>query len=58
MEPYSRKGLFVGYSETLKANRVYIRKQRKTTVSMDVKFKEGFASKKSNEPILVTEDEE
>jgi hypothetical protein len=27
-------------------------------VSRDVKFKEDFASRKSHEPILVTEDEE
>jgi hypothetical protein len=56
--PSSKKGLFVGYSETSKAYRVYIPKQRKTIVSRDVKFEEDFASRKSHEPIPVTEDEE
>jgi hypothetical protein len=58
LEPSSRKGLFVGYSETSKAYRVYIPEQRKTVVSRDVKFEEDFASRKSHEPIPVTEDEE
>jgi hypothetical protein len=55
LEPSSRKGLFVGYGETSKAYRVYIPEQRKTVVSRDVKFKEDFASKKSHEPIPMTE---
>jgi hypothetical protein len=58
LEPSSRKGLFVGYSETSKAYKVYIPEQRKTVVSRDVKFEEDFASKKSHEPIPVTENEE
>jgi hypothetical protein len=58
LEPSNRKGLFVGYSETSKAYKVYIPEQRKTVVSRDVKFEEDFASRKSHEPIPVTENEE
>jgi hypothetical protein len=56
LEPSSRKGLFVGYNEISKDYRVYILEQRKTVVRKDVKFEEDFASRKSHEPILVTED--
>jgi hypothetical protein len=58
LEPSSRKGLFVVYSETSKAYRVIIPEQRKTIVSQDVKFEEVFASRKSHVPILVIEVEE
>ena len=58
LEPSNMKGLFVGYNETSKAYKVHIPEQRKTIVSRHVKFEEDFASKKSHEPILVTEDEE
>jgi hypothetical protein len=58
LKPSNRKGLFVGYSETSKAYRVYISKQRKTIVSKDVKFEEDVASKKSHEPTPVAKDEE
>jgi hypothetical protein len=57
-EPSNRKGLFVGYSETSKAYRVFIPDQSKTVVSRDVKFDGDFASWKSHEPIPRTEDEE
>jgi hypothetical protein len=33
LEPSSEKGIFVGYSETSKAYRVYIPRQRKVAVS-------------------------
>jgi hypothetical protein len=58
LEPSSKKGLFVCYSETSKAYRIYIPKQRKTIVSKDVKLEEDFASRKSREPTPVVEDEE
>lgn len=58
LEPSNKKGLFVGYSETSKAYKVYIPGWRKIVVSRDLKFREDFASRKSHEPILVTEDEE
>ena len=58
LEPSSMKRLFVSYSETSKAYKVYILEQRKTLTSRDVKFEEDFASRKSHEPIPVIEDEE
>jgi hypothetical protein len=58
LEPSSRKDLFVGYTETSKAYKVYIPEQGKTVVSKDVKFEEDFTSKKSHEPTLVAEDGE
>jgi hypothetical protein len=58
LEHVDGKGLFVGCNETSKAYRVYILEQRKIVVSKDVKFEEDFASKKSHEPTLVTEDED
>jgi hypothetical protein len=58
LEPSSKKGLYVGYSETSKIYRVYIPEQRKIAVSRDVKFEEDFGSRKSHEPIPITEDEE
>lgn len=58
LEPSNRKGLFVTHSETSKAYKFYIPKEMKTVVSRDVKFKKGFASRKSHEPIPMTKDEE
>jgi hypothetical protein len=52
------KDIFVGYNETSKAYRIFIPTHWRTMVSQDVKFKEEFASKKSHETLLVTEDEE
>jgi hypothetical protein len=54
LEPSNSKGLFVGYKETSKANKIYIPEQWKIVISRDVKF-EDFASKKSHEPIPMTE---
>lgn len=58
LEPSSKKCLFVGYSETSKAYRVYIPEQRKIVVSRDVKFEEDFSFRKSHESIPMIEDEE
>jgi hypothetical protein len=58
LEPSSEKGLFVDYNETLKDYKVYIPNKRKTLVSRDVKFEEGFASRKSHDLIPVIVDEE
>jgi hypothetical protein len=58
LEPFNKKGLFVGCSETSKAYKVYILEKRKTIVSRDVKFEEDFASRKSHEAIPLIEDEE
>jgi hypothetical protein len=56
LEPSAEKGLFIGYSETSKAYRVWIPAQRKIVVSRDVKFEEGLAYRKSHGPTPVTED--
>ena len=48
----------MGCHETSKEYRVCILELRKIVASKDLKFAEDFASKKSHEPILVTEDEE
>jgi hypothetical protein len=58
LEYSNMNDLFVGYSETSKAYRVYILEQRKTLVSRDVKFEEDFASREYHEPIPVIELEE
>jgi hypothetical protein len=41
--------MFVGYSETLKAYRIDIPRQRHIEVSRDVKFEEDLAFKRSRE---------
>ena len=58
LERSSKKGSFVRYNETSKAYKIYIPEERKTIVSMDVKFEEDFASRKSREPILVIKNEQ
>eukprot|EP00253_Pinus_taeda_P025394 PITA_25394 len=49
LEPTVDKGIFVGYSETSKAYRIYILAQRKVVVRRDVKFEEERAFKRSRE---------
>ena len=58
LEPSVRKSLFVGNSENSKAYKISIPGERKTIVNRDVNFDEDFASRKSREPLLVTENEE
>ena len=58
MKPSNKKGLFVGYNETSKAYKVYVRDSRKTMVSTDVMFEEDFASSKSHDLNLVTKGED
>jgi hypothetical protein len=58
LEPSNGKGLFVGYSETSTAYRIYIPEHKKTILSRDVKFKDDFASRKAHEPTPMAEDEE
>ena len=43
LEPTAEKGVFVGYSETSKAFRIYIPTQRRVVVRRDVKFEEDRA---------------
>ena len=40
LEPTAEKGIFVGYSETLKAFWVYIPASRKVVIRLDVRFEE------------------
>jgi hypothetical protein len=49
MEPSSKKGVFVGYSENSKAYRIYVPGERQIEVSRDVTFHEEAAFKKSKE---------
>jgi len=49
LEPTAEKGIFVGYSETSKAFRIYIPTQRKVVVRRDVKFEEDRALRRSQE---------
>jgi hypothetical protein len=56
LEPSRKKGIFVGYSESSKAYRIYIPEQHKIEVSRDVTFNEKMDFKKSIEES--TEEEE
>jgi hypothetical protein len=47
LEPTTERGIFVGYSETLKAFRIYIPFLRKTVLRRDVTFEEDGAFRKS-----------
>ena len=44
LEPFGKKGLFVGYSDCSKAYRVYIPRKRYIEVSRDVIFHEECVS--------------
>jgi transposase InsO family protein len=59
LEPAIVKGIFVGYSETAKAYRVYVSTLRRTVIRRDVRFEEGRAIRKSlDHEQIVVEDEE
>jgi hypothetical protein len=58
IEPLGRKDIFVGYSESSKAYRIYIPEQHKIEVSRDVNFDENLAFKKSIEDSMEEEYEE
>ena len=47
LEPTVEKVIFVGYSETSKAYRIYIPSLRKTVVRRDVRFEEDRAFRRS-----------
>jgi hypothetical protein len=47
MEPMAERGIFVGYSETSKAFRIYLPSLRKTVLRRDVRFEEDGAFRKS-----------
>jgi hypothetical protein len=60
MDPFRKKGIFVGYSETSKAYRIYVPGQRQIEVNRDVTFDEDVAFLRSKESHLdvVSEDPE
>ena len=43
LDPFGRKGIFVGYSEFAKAYRIYLLGQRRIELSRDVTFEEDIA---------------
>ena len=47
LEPAADKGIFVGYSETSKAFRIYIPALRKVVLRRDVRFEEDAAFRRS-----------
>jgi reverse transcriptase-like protein len=49
LEPTAEKGIFVGYSETSKAYRIYIPALRKTVLRWDVRFEEDKAFRRSRD---------
>ena len=58
MEPSGKKGIFVGYSETSKAYRIYVPGQRQIEISRDVTFDEDATFLRSRESHLDVEIEE
>jgi hypothetical protein len=58
LEPSGKKGIFVGYSESSKAYKIYIPEQHKLEVSRDVTFNEKMAFKKSIEETIEEEEYE
>jgi hypothetical protein len=58
LEPSGKKGTFIGYSETSKAYRIYIPKQRQIEISRDVTFDEEAAFKKYRESRMDEDREE
>ena len=58
LEPSEKKGIFMGYSESSKAYRIYIPEQHKVEVSRDVIFNEKMAFKKSIEETIEEEEYE
>jgi hypothetical protein len=57
LEPSGEKGIFIGYSDSSKAYRIYI-PQHKIEVSRDVTFNEKMAFKKSIEETIEEPNEE
>jgi hypothetical protein len=57
LEPFVRKGTFVGYSESSKSYRIYISGQRQIEVSRNVYFEEEVAFRKSRRSHIETDSE-
>jgi hypothetical protein len=58
LEPSGNKGIFIGYSDTSKAYKIYVPGQQKIEISRDVNFDEKIAFKKSIEDSMDSIDEE
>jgi hypothetical protein len=58
LEPSEKKGIFVGYSESSGAYRIYIPEQHKVEISRDVTFNEKMAFNKSIEETIEEEEYE
>jgi hypothetical protein len=58
LEPLGKKGIFVGYSESSKAYRIYIPEQHKIEVSRDITFNEKMDFKKYIEESMEEEEYE
>jgi hypothetical protein len=56
LESSGKKGIFMGYSDSSKAYRIYIPEQHKIEISRDVMFNERMAFKKSIEEIIEEEE--
>ena len=52
LDPSGRKGLFVGYSESSKAYRIYFPVIKKIDISKDVTFDEDLAYNKSKRDLM------
>jgi hypothetical protein len=58
LEPSQKKGIFVGYSESSKAYRIYISEQHKIEFNRDITFNEKMAFNKSTEETIEEEEYE
>lgn len=58
LEPSGKKGIFVGYSESSKAYRIYIPRQKQIEISGDVSFEEEGAFKRSKGSSMDNEEQE
>ncbi|XP_057836067.1 uncharacterized protein LOC131046356 [Cryptomeria japonica] len=58
LEPSSKKGVFVGYSESSKAYRIYILGQKQIEIRRDVSFEEDVALKRSKGSYMEIDNEE
>ena len=58
LDPSGMKGTFVGYNNSSKAYRTYIKEGHRIEVSRDVIFDESIAFKKSKDLLMDSNDEE